>query len=477
MATATLPSASHRSSNAICSPDPTMRVLLVAYEFPPSPSPQSLRWAYLSRELARLGHDVHVMAPDLPEGPGGLPPLPPEVVVHRCFAGPLMGLLAWRDRRARHSVGVPAGPVVEPAMQSEAARTDMALSSEQTQLNWKGRLFERVKKAVTRGGMFPDSRAEWNPWARRKLRRLCVELRPDALIVSHEPANTVQLGLAATRRMRIPLIADMGDPILAPYTPAQWRRRAFELEAEVCEKAAHITVTCEQARQLLHERHRLPLGRCTVVTQGFDPDVAVAPTPAPDESLTLLYTGSFYSFRRSDALLEAVAAVPGLRLDIASVVVPDHVAAAAEAAPERIRLLGFLRHNEVLQRQRASDVLINISNADAVQVPGKLYEYLGAGRPILHLGDGSDPSGRLVELLRRGWSSPNEAEALRMLLARLVETRQAGTLCAGLDLSMDPVERFSWRAQAATFDGALRNAVPSKGRSDGSPSMRAQVFG
>src|SRR5690606_37156346 len=37
---------------------PLMRVLLIAYEFPPSPSPQSLRWAYLSRELVALGHYV-----------------------------------------------------------------------------------------------------------------------------------------------------------------------------------------------------------------------------------------------------------------------------------------------------------------------------------------------------------------------------------------------------------------------------------
>lgn len=455
-----------------------MRILLIAYEFPPSPSPQSLRWAYLSRELARLGHEVHVIAPDLPAGPGGLPPLPPGVVVHRCFAGPLMGLLAWRDRRASRPAVVSVLPAEEAQTAGdEAARADTAPAAESARLNWKGRLFERVKKAVTRGGMFPDSRAEWNPWARLNLRRLCAELRPDALIASHEPASTIQLGLAVARRMRMPLIADMGDPILAPYTPVQWRKRAFDLEAETCERAAHITVTCEQARQLLHERHGLPLSRCTVVTQGFDAECAVAPPHPSEGPLVLLYTGSFYSFRRSDALLAAVAAVPGLRLDIASVVVPDHVAAAAEAAPERIRLLGFLRHAEVLQRQRASDLLVNISNADAVQVPGKLYEYLGAGRPILHLGDGSDPSGRLVELLRRGWSSPNEAETLRTLLVRLVDAHRTGTLHAGLDMSMEPVERFSWRAQAAVFDGALRSAVPSERRSDGTPPVHAQVFG
>ena len=35
-----------------------MRILLIAYEFPPSPSPQSLRWTYLVRELDRLTREL-----------------------------------------------------------------------------------------------------------------------------------------------------------------------------------------------------------------------------------------------------------------------------------------------------------------------------------------------------------------------------------------------------------------------------------
>ena len=68
-----------------------MRLLLIAYEFPPSPSPQSLRWAYFARELDALGHEVHVLAPDFGGETPGLPVLPRGVVVHRCFAGPFRG--------------------------------------------------------------------------------------------------------------------------------------------------------------------------------------------------------------------------------------------------------------------------------------------------------------------------------------------------------------------------------------------------
>ena len=59
-----------------------MRILVIAYEFPPSPSPQSLRWKHLSAELARQGHEVHVLTVDA-VATGAAPP--DGVVVHRVF--------------------------------------------------------------------------------------------------------------------------------------------------------------------------------------------------------------------------------------------------------------------------------------------------------------------------------------------------------------------------------------------------------
>ncbi len=42
-----------------------MKILLVAYEFPPILAAQALRWFYLSNELAKLGVNVHVICPDI----------------------------------------------------------------------------------------------------------------------------------------------------------------------------------------------------------------------------------------------------------------------------------------------------------------------------------------------------------------------------------------------------------------------------
>ncbi|WP_158637100.1 glycosyltransferase [Arenimonas daejeonensis] len=402
-------------------PSPTpQRILLVAYEFPPSPSPQSIRWAYLASELVALGHDVHVLAPEHSAHGAGLPALPPGLTVHRTFAGPLMGLLAWRARRGRPAGASAVPPSQPPGVADDGDSLNWKGRVWHTGLNWKGRMFARLQKLL-QWLLFPDQRAEWKPWARRRFRTLVAELRPDVVISSHEPATTIEIGLDAVGQ-GVRWIVDMGDPVLAPYTPRRWRRRAGALEQAACRRASHVLVTTAQARDLLMERHGLAADRCTVLTQGHAPDPAL-PADGPLDPvfdpglLELLYTGSFYGFRRHDALIEAVLATPGVRLNIASVNVPDDIRQAARTSGGAIRLLGFMPHLHALKAQRRADVLVNIANDNPCQVPGKLYEYLGAGRPILHLGDSpDDAAGHLLADTGGGVVCPNEpAEISRRL--------------------------------------------------------------
>jgi hypothetical protein len=431
-----------------------MRLLLIAYEFPPSPSPQSLRWTYLVRELAALGHEIHVLAPDLGGETHGLPQLPDAVHVHRCFAGPFRGLMAWRRKR-RHAVqqGPPAQAESTPAGAPVMLRPPR---------NWKQRISECVQ-AILERVLFPDLRGEWKPCATLALHRLLRELQPDLVISSHEPATTLELGLMA-RAQGFRWVADLGDPVLAGYTPPHWRARAGRLEQSVFRHVDLLIVTTPATATLLQQRHACGDAHASpliqIVTQGFDARASRPPAPSTTNMfdrhrLELLYTGSLYSFRRIDALLGAVASDPALRLSIAAVTVPEHVLAAARALPAQIRLLGFAPHSAILELQREADVLVNLANADMTQVPGKIFEYLGAQRPILHLGSGNDPAGALVEGLRRGWVCENEAEALVGRLHALVRAKAESRLEHGLQLELAPVLAYSWREIAADLDRGL----------------------
>ncbi|NUS61860.1 MAG: glycosyltransferase [Lysobacter sp.] len=456
-----------------------MRILLVAYDFPPVPSPQSLRWAYLVRELAFAGHEVHVLAPDIVGfGAGGLPELPDNVVVHRAFAGPLAGFVAWRHRKrhgASMSVAAPAPPPV-PANPYDA---------NDASLNWKGRLRRRVEARVVRRFahglnwkgqvmevlkglqswlLFPDGRSEWVPWARRRLDALLDGVRPDVVITSHEPANTIGLGLRAKAR-GFAWVADLGDPVLASYTPRRWRRRAHALERALCERADLVSVTNVHTRDMLAQRHGLDPQRALVLTQGFDArfemphEAALSDDP---QRLELLYTGSLYAFRRIDTLVDAIVATPGVRLNIASASVPVPILDAQRAHPDRFRLLGFVPHRHALALQRGCDVLVNIANDDPVQVPGKLYEYLGADAPILNIGGGDDAGSQLVLEAGIGWNTPADADAIASRLRELRDAkRRDGTLARPATGAYD-TKQHAWDRLAARLARTISHLVPGE---------------
>ncbi len=440
--------------------DHPRRILLVAYDFPPNPSPQSLRWAYLVRELDRAGHEIHVLAPEHPAENAGLPAIPPSVQVHRTFPGPVMGLLV---ARARRRAATRTTEVVEAVAGTPEEQEALNWKGRiwHAGLNWKGRLFASFQR-LAGFVLFPDLRGEWKFWARPRLRQLLRDVRPDVVISSHEPATTIELGLLA-KRAGVPWILDLGDPVLAPYTPRRWRGRSGRLERSACRLADHVTVTTMRARQLLKERHGLPDDRCSLLTQGFDDRCAPASCPSRSGSegarLELLYTGSFYGFRRHDELLKAVLATPGVRLSIASINVPEDLVAASRAAPDSVRLLGFLHHIEALRLQREAHVLLNIANDDSCQVPGKLYEYLGAGRPILHLGGAADDAAALLLAgTGRGITCANEAGAIAAVLAEWRDrlSRPEGLPPIDHDARIEP---YSWSRIADRLDAIIRTCT------------------
>lgn len=429
-----------------------MKILLVAYEFPPSASPQALRWAYLVRELVRAGHEVHVLAPDLRVRGSDLLDIVSGSVIHRAYPGPCAAIAAWCGRLLARAEEAPARQEA-PVTWEDSARPG---------LNWKGRIALRLKTAVG-FFLFPDIRAEWNPWARRRLRELLVVLSPDVVINSHEPASTVPLGRVAHAE-GYPWVADLGDPLLSPYTPRRWRRRAFRLEEMVMKEADAVLVTSERTREMLTLRQ--PAGRacCHVVTQGFDDDVqdqpdGLAQTLFDETRLELLYTGRLYAFRRIDWLLEAVIGNGPTRLTVVTHCAPAALVAAAERFPERIRLIGALPHQTILAMQRRCDVLVNVANDDPVQVPGKFYEYLGAGKPILHVRSvGADAVTSILENGGHGDFIVSDVESLSALLKRLSNQKARGLSLGSRSLALD-TEEYTWRALARRVAAICKEAA------------------
>lgn len=423
-----------------------MRILLLAHDYPPVDSPQSLRWGYLARELCKLGHEVTVLCADTL---GRSRPLPVWAT------GPEIMRIA--PSGFVHSV------LRTAACLSLRHRIDdrQAGSGVDGYFSWRNRAVSGLLHVV---GLlrFPDARRAWLRPARKVLRKWLQNNRPDIVISSHEPAVSLMLGEECTRH-GLPWVVDLGDPVLTDYIPAHWRQRAMALEARVCRRADALVTTNDATRDLLITRHRIAVNKIVVISQGFDPSAAEPNTqsadlPSTQRELRLLYTGRFYQFRSGKELFEAVLRTSGVVLDVVTPSLPRWLHGYAESHPHAIRVRRNLPHEDVLAMQQYADILVNLGNANPIQTPGKLYEYLGSGRPLLQVYQAvSDPSNELVAQLRRGWVVPAEVEALSKQLAHLLDMKRAGNLTEEMDLSMNSIQQHAWAIKAVTLDRVCRD--------------------
>lgn len=430
-----------------------MRILLVAYDFPPLMSPRALRWRYLVRELILGGHDVNVLTPnmgqldvDFPDGPGTLR-------IRQTTAG----LFGWLARRGSIRLGARRGVGVAEVSCARDA---------QMRLNWRGRTVEYARK-LANIVLFPDFRLEWAWLARRPFRLFLAAVAPDVVITSHEPAVTLGFGLMA-RRQGFPWVADMGDPVCTSYTLRHWQKRALRLEAKTLQRADAIIVPGLFAQDLYVARHDVCKSKFCVLPQayddraaeqhrnniGFDPDL-----------LELLFVGRLYTFRDPRPMLAAVETIDGVRVTFVLATPPPPEIAAVMERTRGIRLFDGMSHESVKELESQADVLLSIGNRGMDgQMPGKIHEYCGIRRPILHVAmqlAPDDMASRFVLSRRRGWACGDDAKQIHALLEALVVRKRQGNLVE--DLRLAPLQDYAVSKIAGKLVDLLEGVVESTG--------------
>ena len=424
-----------------------MRCLLIAYEFPPIPAAQALRWYYLANQLAKRGVKVDVLTVAIPDVWGGKWDFHPNINIIRSYPGPFIGLtskLSNYFKTLPTNTGTPSVPTV----------TGVPLSI---------RLYG-LARSILNHVLFPDVRSEWYWFGWGTLKKQHAKHPYDIIISSHEPGVDLLIGMRAAKKFKRPWLVDFGDPLLAPYTP-RWRRWLDRyVEKQVCVGAQQLIVTTAGMRSLLAERHK-KVAPVALITQGYSLQHAQADQSQPklaDQPLILLFTGNFYQgFREPNELFAAVRNVTTIRLQIMG----EQTAFAQAAAKgcDRIEFVGKVDHFKCLMAQRKATILVNIGNVQAYQIPGKLYEYLGAQRPILHISQTPfDVAIELLTSLNRGRSVSNRQDAIEQVLQELADAYATGQLDAQYDLSLDTVKAYSWAAAGERLHAiccALHKAV------------------
>ncbi len=286
----------------------------------------------------------------------------------------------------------------------------------------------------------PDNKKGWMEPALEVGTRLIKEGKFDAIFSSAPPYTSHLIGMELSRRSGLPLISDFRDDWVGNPRhryPTPWHRRQHErLEKKVLDWSAAVT-TINRVIQDNLVRRNLGAGgynKMYVIPQGYDAsDFADRKAPPPGDRLRLLYTGVFYDAQQPNAFLKALADLIDRRPELRKHILAEFLGLFPDQAKklidklglqEQVMLGGYVPHDEVIAHMMAADVLwmtIGRQKGEEMISTGKLYEYIGTHKPIL----GLVPNGAAQRTLERYGAteiaSPDDIPAISRALESLYE--------------------------------------------------------
>ncbi len=412
------------------------QILIIAYAYPPLIEAQSIRWASLSRELHRQGNHVDVLTISLPDYYRDGFYLIGDISVHRTYPGPIQSL--FFQAKASLRVGDRSYQEKRESVLHQCLKEG----------------YDLVRKFLNQV-MIPDLRSEWFLFSVFRLFSLMKKRHYDILISSHEPGVDHLLGLVAKRFYPVYWIGDFSDPMVAPYTP-KWRRDLDQqIQGFLLRQMDLILVTNNRLKEdfLAQYPFLFPQHIC-VLTQGFDTQSSedIKRKRFIEKKLRLIYTGTFYREERDPG--ELLRALKELEIEVELVIVGRNDGFIEEVQRlgllnNRVTYLGFLSYRETIDIQNEGDVLVYIGNRAQNQIPGKIYEYLGAKKPILAIVQHPDDVAEdLVLKLKRGIVTTNETQRIKEAILSLWSLYREKRLYQSFNLSLEGVDQYSWRSLA-----------------------------
>lgn len=405
-------------------------VLFIVRNFPPDGGPGVQRALKFVRYLPQRGWRPIVITgeprTDLwPQDPSLLKEIPPEAVVIRCTSPTPRDILGSGYRL----------------------------------LQWGGRLFEKLHPSLNEGtaigllgwGIKNVARQD-TPWgwlvpATEQGLSAIRDYACDAIYSTSYPVITHEVAYRVRKISGLPWIADIRDPLIGdpPWfsrsdKEKQWLRSVEDMivRHSSCVINAHGASTEDMARRYLD----VPRDRFRTILNGYDPaDVeGVSRAVRNNHKLTLRHIGTLYKERDITDIFDALSELKKEGDELANVVKVElygKIERQLEQATERgvsyaVSYRGYVRHDEVIEVMASADVLLLVNSQlpqGALVVPGKLYEYLASGTPILLLGPKSCPAAQIINDTGAGLVVENgDIKGIRRALYQFWEETRAGTL-------------------------------------------------
>lgn len=380
------------------------RVLIITYYWPPSGGGGVQRWLKMVQFLPEYGVESVVCHPSNPDYP----------LVDETFL-----------KEIPNEVETVAVPIFEPFRTVRnllGKKKKRGISAGFIADGKQGRMVKIL--GYIRGNFFiPDARKFWVKPVVKQLETYLKSHPVEAIITTGPPHSVHFIGEQLRRKTGIPWVADFRDywSDMDHADLFQLGKRAKQthvrLEKRIVQNASRVVAVTPTMAEFYSRMRGAP---ADLITNGYDASDFERPVDLRENEFVIGHYGTLGADRFTPGLWDMLATLCeentefNERLNI-ELMGPTDASTLnyLRRGPlsGKLRYVHYTTHAEAVHHMRSAGVLLlqlNQNSSEAGRLPGKVFEYMAAGRPILGIGMPHSDAGRMLkesgcgEMLERG---------------------------------------------------------------------------
>ncbi len=424
------------------------KVLVITYYWPPAGGPGVQRWLKFVKYLRNFGIEPVVYIPENPNYP----------IIDTSLIDEIP-----------EGIKIYQSPIKEPY------RWAALLSPKKTKrissgiISTKNQSFLEKALLWVRGNFFiPDARKNWVKPSIEYLTEIISSEAIDTIITTGPPHSVHLIGHGLKAKHHLKWMADFRDPWTSigyhkklKLTKSSEKKHK-SLERLVLNGADKIIVTSAATKKEFEELTNTPI---EVITNGYDLDAHANESLELDMKFTISHIGSLLTGRNPSNLWSVLGEIVQENKDFRAVFELQLIGVVSSDVLENmyghglqpyLRLHDYVSHEEAIKLQQKSQVLLLVeinSPETAGIIPGKVFEYLAAQRPILAIGPKGWDAGTIIDECEAGEVFDyTDRTGLKTMILDWFMTYQSGEL----KLASKNIENYSRKTLTSRLAKILR---------------------
>jgi len=360
-----------------------MNILIITYYWPPAGGPGVQRVLKFAKYLPEFGCRPVVLTVVNGEYPATDESLMNEVPSSlSVYTTPSLEPFAlYRNLTSKKSDAIPTFVLTESANQS---------------------LFQKVATFLRANIFIPDARIGWTPFAVRQGGKIIRDEKIDVIFSTGPPMSTHLIGRRLAKKMHIPWVADFRDPWTDVFYYHSLKRTKCalaldkSLERSVL-KNAHAVISVSPS--IIHLFRAKAENSYHVIANGFDEHEFESVQPLPvDDKIHIIHAGHLAGNQNPVALWNALKNIVQKNPDFGQRLQVDFYGSVHSEVANSIQEFGlehftvwhgYKSHQHVIAAYKSAHALFFVvPQCDTSKgiLTSKLFDYLGANRPIVGIG-------------------------------------------------------------------------------------------